>query len=504
MSSAIKKASSRFNKWAQKLGRNSYETAVKRLEQGVPESKIMAELSGAPDIPRPSRVNRPSPYETPLLLDDDFGKGSLKYQPTPMTEVQGPPEMFGPPKPKKADTRDVPSLRDDYADMDAGLLGPYDRDVVGRKLPQMSRRAAMGAGAAALGGAGLLGGFGLTADDEAGTEAATTTDTTAGSGEGDSTDRRGPPPEDDMTLEHTPIDTSEFEKRFKANTAALINAESDFDEDAKQLDQDMSEEIARSRALYAGAKDEVASKEMWESIIQGIAHMAAGVIGHQTGLDLGGLQFDKKNWEAERDRLYREMQARNAEAEKRMNSQQRALSDRRTARYRRKVMDDEVVQRAMQTHLENEKDKRRIRDIKYSEAEKLKRAKTVAGAERDKSAARAASDAYKSAKREADRMIKAWQKGDVDWEDAKSALQVMNSKATTRTQQFNIPESEPRELFGFRFGESEPEYKDLMEAQLNPPTPIRGKVRMQAPGGQTGLVAPSEVERLESLGYKRI
>lgn len=107
--------------------------------------------------------------------------------------------------------------------------------------------------------------------------------------------------------------------------------ESKFVEDSKKMDSELAQELAKAQTAYELSRDATASKQMWEGIIQGIAHIAAGLIGKNTGLNLGGLKFDKQDWQAEKDRILRELQSTRDTAFRTMSAGQRKLAEQRMA-----------------------------------------------------------------------------------------------------------------------------------------------------------------------------
>lgn len=63
----------------------------------------------------------------------------------------------------------------------------------------------------------------------------------------------------------------------------------------------LAKDINAANELYEQTKDQTASRELWDSIIQGVGHIAAGVYGQKTGLDLSGVKFNQTDWDKKRD-----------------------------------------------------------------------------------------------------------------------------------------------------------------------------------------------------------
>lgn len=64
---------------------------------------------------------------------------------------------------------------------------------------------------------------------------------------------------------------------------------------------ELAKDINAANDIYAQTKDQVAAREMWDGIIKGIGHIAAGVYGQNTGLDLSGVKFDQTDWDKKRE-----------------------------------------------------------------------------------------------------------------------------------------------------------------------------------------------------------
>ena len=102
-----------------------------------------------------------------------------------------------------------------------------------------------------------------------------------------------------------------------------------FNEESKSIGSDLYDEINKAKAVYQTSKDRESSKQMWEGIIQGVAHLVAGVVGHQTGLNLGGLKFDKTDWDRRRDQIQNELESTKRDAYQKMGEAHRRLADKR-------------------------------------------------------------------------------------------------------------------------------------------------------------------------------
>ena len=139
------------------------------------------------------------------------------------------------------------------------------------------------------------------------------------------------------------VDENPWITRLKGQQAAfnektkvqLANYRTDTDtlnESAKSLDAKLLEEIGKANNIYRSAGKDIDQREMWESIINGLGHIVAGVVGQQTGLNLGGIEFDKKDWDRKRDQIMSELRESKADANKRMSDSQRRISEKRDSR----------------------------------------------------------------------------------------------------------------------------------------------------------------------------
>ena len=126
-----------------------------------------------------------------------------------------------------------------------------------------------------------------------------------------------PPPEEDGKGEwgasisaRAPV-SKEKEDMFKQSEVdfkATVSDPIDQAEEYELLDQDFKNELARAQTAYEQTKNSDAAKALYEGIIRGIGHLAAGVYGLRTGLNLGGMQFDKTDWEAKQRANREELQ----------------------------------------------------------------------------------------------------------------------------------------------------------------------------------------------------
>ena len=73
------------------------------------------------------------------------------------------------------------------------------------------------------------------------------------------------------------------------------------------VDSEYKQALADAMSAYKATKDQQDSARLWEAIIHGIGHLAAGVIGMKEGLDLSGLKFSKTDWDAEYKRSRKDL-----------------------------------------------------------------------------------------------------------------------------------------------------------------------------------------------------
>jgi hypothetical protein len=106
-----------------------------------------------------------------------------------------------------------------------------------------------------------------------------------------------PPPPMDDKFKKSEVD-------FKAVVTDPIDQAEAYD----ILDDDFKKTLGKAQAAYERTKDTNAAKALYEGIIQGVGHIAAGVYGLRTGLNLGGLQFSKTDWDAKQKNAMLELQ----------------------------------------------------------------------------------------------------------------------------------------------------------------------------------------------------
>lgn len=94
----------------------------------------------------------------------------------------------------------------------------------------------------------------------------------------------------------------------KVNFKSVASDPIDQAEEYNLLDKDFKTALGKAQDAYERTKDSNASKALWEGIIQGLGHLAAGVYGLRTGLNLGGLKFDKTDWDKKQQAAMLELQ----------------------------------------------------------------------------------------------------------------------------------------------------------------------------------------------------
>jgi len=111
----------------------------------------------------------------------------------------------------------------------------------------------------------------------------------------------------------TPVKATQIEYDLEKE---LKEAERPIDQSEEYglIDKQYEQSLAQAYDAYQKTKDQQASAALWESIINGIGHLAAGVVGMQTGLDLGGVEFDKTDWQAKASQNLAELREASSQA----------------------------------------------------------------------------------------------------------------------------------------------------------------------------------------------
>lgn len=125
-----------------------------------------------------------------------------------------------------------------------------------------------------------------------------------------------------------------------------------FDAQAKQVDEDFLNTIKEANELYKVSQDKVAAGQLWESVIQGIGHIVAGLVGHQTGLNLGGLKFNSNNWAEQREIIQNELQNAKQDAYKKLSNDRQRIADQRMAAAKNYQMQTDQLDRAQRKTLQ--------------------------------------------------------------------------------------------------------------------------------------------------------
>jgi hypothetical protein len=120
-----------------------------------------------------------------------------------------------------------------------------------------------------------------------------------------------------------------------------------FYDDGKKIDDAFTTAIGEAKDRYQKTRDKMASNKLWESIIHGLGHLFAGVVGHNTGLDLGGVEFNKTDWDAESDRLLKRLNSDIDIAKRSMSSKERTLQEKRLMQQQQYALDQNDVDRGM-------------------------------------------------------------------------------------------------------------------------------------------------------------
>lgn len=138
--------------------------------------------------------------------------------------------------------------------------------------------------------------------------------------------------------EETPPEKSDevLSKEFKLYEDRINSAYSRVTKDVKQLnalaqelDSKFTQDLAKANETYRNASGNLESRKLYETLIQGAAHIIAGVVGMNSGLDLSGLKFDKNNWDAEASRLQTQLESDKRDAINTMDESRRKLATKR-------------------------------------------------------------------------------------------------------------------------------------------------------------------------------
>jgi len=126
------------------------------------------------------------------------------------------------------------------------------------------------------------------------------------------------------------------------------------------VDEEYKKSLAQAYDTYQKTKDQQASAALWESIINGIGHLAAGIIGGKEGLDLSGVKFDKTDWDAKATQNLAELRS--------------AVSQARDVRIMSGDVLDRNYKRSLDQLQQNEKIKDRAFDVAITNAKLAKEA----------------------------------------------------------------------------------------------------------------------------------
>jgi hypothetical protein len=173
-----------------------------------------------------------------------------------------------------------------------------------------------------------------------------------------------PPKEDDKGGDNGDDDKDKYGLDVPEPTATKpIKIEYDLEKELKETERpvDQSEEyglvdeeykksLAQAYDTYQKTKDQQASAALWESIINGVGHLAAGVIGGKEGLDLSGVKFDKTDWDAKATQNLAELRS--------------AVSQARDVR----IMSGDVLDRNYKRSLDQLQQNEKIRDRAFDVA----------------------------------------------------------------------------------------------------------------------------------------
>ena len=105
----------------------------------------------------------------------------------------------------------------------------------------------------------------------------------------------------------------------------------ELDNDLSNLDAELLSELKTANAVYKTAGADIDKKELYQSLIRGFGHIAAGLIGKNTGLNLGGLKFEQKDWDKTRAQALSELKANRESAMATMDVGQKRVAGKRAA-----------------------------------------------------------------------------------------------------------------------------------------------------------------------------
>jgi len=169
-------------------------------------------------------------------------------------------------------------------------------------------------------------------------------------GEGDASGERGyglkvpePKPVKPVEVEY------DLEKELKETERPI-----DQSEEYGLVSEEYKKSLAQAYDTYQKTKDQQASAALWESIINGIGHLAAGVIGGKEGLDLSGVKFDKTDWDTKASQNLAELRS--------------AVSQARDVRVMSGDVLDRNYKRSLDQLQQNEKIKDRAFDVAITNA----------------------------------------------------------------------------------------------------------------------------------------
>lgn len=145
-------------------------------------------------------------------------------------------------------------------------------------------------------------------------------------------DSPAPQEQSEETVTEDEADKPEDDVRREAVFSELQKDRAAIAEEGRNVDPELAQALTDAQAIYRQSKADEASKQLWSTIAQGVAHIVAGAVGLRTGLNLGGLKFNQTDWERRREGLLRELQtAQNSAFQQADSKRQRLMEKSRAA-----------------------------------------------------------------------------------------------------------------------------------------------------------------------------
>lgn len=279
------------------------------------------------------------------------------------------------------------------------------------------------------------------------------------------TDDTGTEPDDPK--ENEPEQPLTLEDRAKRLSTEWEGREQEFDTEADELDKTFAQSVKEIKGMYSALQADADKKRMWEQLINGLSHIAAGVVGMQTGLNLGGIKFDKRDWDAEKDRLMAQHKAAKEDVYRNLNTRQRTLANKRAQSYRNYKMKRDDIQQAFQNAATTKTLNLKERDQKIQWFKAMS-----SGATKGDKALEKISDKLNA------EVINELDKGEgADFDKVLGFVKAANARAGRKI--FGEPQEVARTIFGVDTGfKKKPQGTELVEPVLIPGSPSANQTQM--------------------------